>query len=123
MVQLLQAAIIEYEPDNLQAVGDVMPHLMPYVLRAHNVRKIVEVVNSSVTPSQYTEEIITSRFLMGEKDKFEYTSNEYLYIYEHENVHSPLSAYTDKRIWKCAKALAQLFRHSPEGLEELLTGI
>ena len=69
MVQLLQAAVVEYEPNNLEAVAEVMPHIMPYVLKAHNVRKIVEFVNSSVTPSQYTEELIVTKFLMGEKDK------------------------------------------------------
>ena len=101
-----------------------MPHIMPYILRTKNLRKIVEFINTCVTPNQYTEEIIVGKFLMGvEKEKSEYTSNEYLYIYEHENVHCPLSAYTDKRIWKLSLAIRELFRHSPEGMEELLKGI
>jgi len=46
-----------------------------------------------------------------------------LYIYEHENVHCPISAYTDKRVWKMATLLISFFSNSSEGLEELLKGI
>jgi len=42
-----------------------MPEIMPYILKAKNVRKLVEFINTCVTPHQYTEEIINSKFLMG----------------------------------------------------------
>jgi hypothetical protein len=95
-----------------------MPHIHSYIIKTKNIRKIVEFINTCVTPSQYTEELIVNKFLMGqEKDKSDYTSNEYLYIYEQENVHCPISAYADKRIWKTGLLLKAFFRNSSEGLE------
>lgn len=58
-----------------------------------------------------------------EKEKSEYMSNEYLYIMEHENVHAPINAYIDKRIWKISLLLRQCFSRTHEGLDELLKGI
>lgn len=42
---------------------------------------------------------------------------------EHENVHTPINAYIDKRIWKTALTLKECFRKSSDGLDELLKGI
>lgn len=42
---------------------------------------------------------------------------------EHENVHAPINAYTDKRIWKVANVIRECFRNSEDGLEELLKGV
>jgi hypothetical protein len=35
---------------------------------------------------------------------------------EHENLHAPLSAYVDKRIWKIALTLKEGFKTSHDGL-------
>lgn len=32
-----------------------MPQIMPYIVKAKNIRKIVEFINTCVTPNQYTE--------------------------------------------------------------------
>ncbi len=101
-----------------------MPEIITYILKAKNIRKLVEFINTCVTPHQYTEEIINNKSIMGiQKDKSEYISNEYVYIAEHESVHNPVNTYIDKRIYKMAMTLKECFKNSSEGLEELLKGI
>ena len=42
-----------------------MPHVMHYILKLKNTRKIVEFINTAVTPHEYTEELVNKKFFVG----------------------------------------------------------